>query len=562
MHVWVSWIVVVLGLLSSAVRAAPRGDCAIELVNVTSRSGIDFQHTDGGSGRQYLVELVVGGLALFDYDGDGWIDIYLLNGAPRQGTVTGELPRNALYRNNGDGTYKDVTAQAGVGDTGHGLGVTVGDYDNDGDADLYVNNYGPNVLYRNNGDGTFRDVTPQAGVGCGDKVGAGACFLDIDSDGDLDLYVAHYVDFSFARHEARSTRSFPYPPGPKDYPPVPDTLFRNNGDGTFDDVSVAAGITSVAGPGMGTICLNYDQDQDTDIFVCNDGAANFLFRNDGTGRFEEVALLAGVAYDGRGEANGSMGVDCGDFDTDGRLDLFMTDYTSEMPVLYRNLGRGLFEDAANSARAGAAVFPHTNWGTGLIDFDNDGDRDLFVANGHFLRNIKDINDSTSYRVRNCLLMNTNDSRFVDVSNRCGDGLAVVESSRGVAFDDLDNDGDVDAVVLNANAAPTILENRSATENRWLQIRLRGSKNNRDGVGSRVQVVAGDLVQIAEVHSGRGYQSHFGTRLHFGLATQPRVDRVEVFWLGGGVEVFRDVPLNQLIVLTEGAGEKASSGGTE
>jgi hypothetical protein len=547
---WISWSMFFLGLAPAYAPAAPQGACPIRLVDVTAESGMEFHHTDGGSGQEYIVEHVVGGLALFDYDGDGLIDIYLLNGAPLKGTEVSAIPRNRLYRNAGNWTFIDVTDRAAVGDTGYGLGVTAGDYDEDGDPDLYVNNFGPNVMYRNNGDGTFGDVTDRAGVACGNKVGAGTCFLDVDRDGDLDLYAANYVDFTYQNHAFRMLSGHRYS-DPTDYRPVPDDLFVNNGDGTFTDVSDASGIGSVAGTGMGMVCFDYDSDGDTDVFVCNDLAANYLFQNDGSGRFEEQGLLAGVAYNFEGHENGSMGVDCGDYDNDGRLDLFMTDFQDEMPVLYRNLGHGFFEDATGDARVGNGAAPHVNWGTSLVDFDHDGDRDLFIACGHFMRTIREVDDRTDYRVRNILLMNTGDGKFVDVSGHCGSGLAPVESSKGAGFDDMDNDGDVDAVVLNANARPTLLRNDSETGNHWLQVRLRGVSSNRDGVGASVRVVAGRLNQVAEVHSGRGYQSHYGTRLQFGLGERDRVDRIEVRWVGGGVDVFTDLGVDRLVVLTEG-----------
>jgi hypothetical protein len=545
-----SWILI-LALAPAYAPATTPGACPIQLVDVTAESGITFRHTDGGSGQQYIVESIVAGLALLDYDGDGLIDIYFLNGAPLKGTVVETRPRNAMYRNNGDWTFTDVTDAAHVGHTGYGLGVAAGDYDNDGDQDLYVNNFGPNVLYRNNGDGTFSDVTDQAGVASGDKVGAGVCFLDMDSDCDLDLYAANYVDFTYENHVSTMLGRYRYS-DPKDYRAVPDSLFRNNGDGTFTEVSVTSGVSSVAGTSMGLVSFDYDDDGDADVFVCNDVAANFLFQNDGSGRFEEQGLLAGLAYNFEGRENASMGADCGDFDNDGRLDLFMTDYTDEMPVLYHNLGHGFFEDAASDANVGSRAFPHVNWGTGLIDFDNDGNRDIFIAGGHVMDNIRHIDDRTAYRVRNILLMNTGDARFVDVTDRCGNGLDPIECSKGTAFDDLDNDGDIDAVVLNANAQPTLLRNQSETDHHWLQVRLRGVKGNRDGVGARVRVIAGDLAQVAEVHSGRGYQSHYGTRLSFGLGEYDHVDLIEVRWLGGGVDVYRDLPTDRLVVLTAGA----------
>ncbi len=542
-----------LTLLATSSRAQPVAPCPIQLVDVTAVSGITFRHHDGGSGEGYIVEGVTAGLATFDYDNDGLIDIYFLSGAPLQGTVIDPPPRAALYRNNGDWTFTDVTDEAGVASRGHGLGVTVGDYDNDGDQDLYVSNFGPNVLYRNNGDRTFTDVTDEAGVGRGDKVGAGASFLDVDDDGDLDLYVGNYVNFTYANHVPIVVKGHKYKAGPQYYRPAADMLFRNNGNGTFTDVSEPSGIASVAGPSMATIAFDYDDDGDTDIFVCNDLAPNFLFQNDGQGKFKEVAVLAGVAYDFNGKANSNMGVDCADYDNDGRLDLFTTDYQSEMPILYRNLGRGLFEDATSAARIPGELFAHVHWGTGFIDFDNDGDRDLFVACGHFDQ-IERIDDKTAFKAPNYLLVNTGDGKFRDVSKQAGSGLAVVESSRGAAFDDLDNDGDIDAVVLNSGALPTILRNESKTGHHWLELKLQGKRHNFDGVGARVRVFSGDKVQLAEAIAGRSYQGHFGTRLHFGLGAHDRVDKIEVRWLGKTIETFPGVAAEQVVVLKEGTGQ--------
>ncbi|MBI2479100.1 MAG: CRTAC1 family protein [Planctomycetia bacterium] len=532
---------------------------AIQLVDASADAGIEFLHTDGDSGEQYLFELMTAGLALFDYDGDDLLDIYLLNGAPQQGAGGEKRPVNALYHNNGDWTFTDVTVQAGVGDIGQGLGVAVADYDNDGAPDLYVSNFGPNVLYHNNGDGSFTDITAESLVGCGNLFSAGVAFLDFDNDGALDLYVAQYISFSQERHTQVAAKSYPYPPTPRDYEPVPDVLFRNEGDGRFTDVSESSGISSVAGPSMGIICFDHDVDGDTDVVVCNDGTANFLFQNDGLGRFKEVGLLSGTAFNFRGDANGSMGIDCGDYDNDGRMDLFITGYTGELPVLYRNLGAGAFQDVTHVTGAGTAVFPHTNWGTGLVDFDNDGDRDLFIANGHFLKNVRAIEDRTDYRLRNTLLMNKGQA-FVDVSKHAGNGLEVLESSRGAGFDDLDNDGKTDIVVLNANARPTIMRNESVTTQGWIQLELCGTASNRDGVGAKVRVVCGDFVQVCEQHSGRGYQSHYGTRLQFGLGNESNVDQVGILWPSGKEEVFRDILRNQRQTLTEGTGRPVAVGG--
>jgi enediyne biosynthesis protein E4 len=525
----------------------------IALRDVSSETGITFRHTDGGSGERYIVESVAAGLALFDYDGDGYVDIYFLNGGELEGTEFTSRPTNALYRNEGNWQFTDVTEEAGVADRGHGLGVATADYDNDGDQDLYVNNYGPNVLYENNDDGTFTDVTERAGVANGNKVGAGTCFLDIDADGDLDLYVSNYVDFTYENHVPCSIDGIAVYAGPCDYRAVPDTLYRNNGDGTFTDVSAESGIGQHAGTGMGTVACDYDRDGDTDLFICNDIRRNFLFENSGAGVFEEVGLLTGAAYNSYGMENASMGVDCGDYNNDGWLDFFMTSYQGELPVLYKNLGGGL-EDVTLTTGAGLGAFPHVNWGNGLVDFDNDGDRDLFVACGHLQDNIEQYDDTSVYHARNLLLMNMGAEKFVDVSDRAGDGLKVALSSRGVGFDDLDNDGDLDVVVLNSRREPTVLRNDSPGDNHWVQICLQGTSTNRDGIGARVQVVAGNLVQVDEVHSGRGYQSDYGRCLHFGLGDHDHVDRVEVSWIGGGTDTIENVPADRRVMIAEGSGE--------
>ena len=521
----------------------------IHLRDVTRQTGISFRHTDGSSGRRYIVETVTAGLALFDYNGDGRIDVYFLNGAPLAGTKVERPPCNALYRNEGGWKFTDVTDEAGLGDTGFGLGVAVADYDNDGDPDVYVNNFGPNVLYRNNGDGTFTDVTERAGVGCGNKMGAGVCFLDADQDGDLDLYCANYVRFTYENHVSTVVDGFPQYTGPKDYDPEPDTFYRNNGDGTFTDASVESGIAAHAGTGMGTVCADYDNDGDTDVVVLNDVRGNFLFQNDGTGKFEEVGLFTAFAFNADGMELGSMGIDCGDYDNDGWLDLFYTSYSAELPALHRNT-EGLFEDVTRATGAGIDACPHVNWGTGFVDFNNDGHRDLFIACGHLQDNVHLYDDTTAYRVRNLLFLNTGRGKFVNVSLAAGDGLLPKRSSRGAAFDDLDGDGDVDAVILNSREEPTLLRNESENGNHWLQIRLRGTSGNRDGVGARVKVTAGNLVQVDEVHSGRGYQSHYGTRLHFGLGDHAHVDSIEVRWLGGGKDLVERVDADQLLTITE------------
>jgi hypothetical protein len=525
---------------TTVVKADPGPPGWVNFTDVTADSGISFVHTDGGGGTRFIVQTVVAGLATFDYDGDGLMDIYLLNSAPNPGATFATPPRNALYRNNGDWTYTDVTEEAGVGDTGYGLGVTAGDFDADGDLDLYVNNFGPNVFYQNNGDGTFTDITEASQTGC-DLCGAGVAFFDADGDGLLDLYVANYVDFAYDRNITESIGDRVYSAGPASYRPLPDRLFRNLGDATFADISEASGIAAHPGPSMGIVCADLDDDGDTDVFVAGDNAPNQLFRNDGQGRFTEVAFQAGVAFDLQGKSNGSMGVVCGDYNGDGRLDLFVTTFSGELAVLYRNDGGGFFTDVSRPSLAGASTFPHVKWGTTLSDFDHDGDLDLFIACGHFWRDARYVDSRTDTKVPNAMLENLGNGTFRDRSSESGTGMGIVASSKGAVFDDLDNDGDLDAVILNANDPPTLLRNDLQSAPKSVQIALRAAGTNREAVGARVTLHTDQGRQIAEVHRGSGYQSHGGNRLHFGLGKSEKVRQIEVRWPAGGVKTYEGLP---------------------
>lgn len=546
---------ILLGFLLISWNGHAQAPCPIQLRDVTRQTGIHFIHTDGSSGRRYIVETVASGLALFDYNGDGKTDIYFLNGQPLPGSKA-PAARNALYRNEGNWQFTDVTESAGVGGAGYGLGVCVGDYNNDGAPDLYVNNFGRNVLYRNNGNGTFTDVTRPAGLELDHHVGAGACFLDMDGDGDLDLFVANYVAFTFDKHHISYMSGFPAYVGPLNYPPTANVLYRNNGDGTFTDVSIPSGIAAHLGSGMGMICADYDNDGDTDIIVGNDLRANFVFQNDGQGRFKEVGAEVGLAYDALGNVQGTMAVECADWNHDGWLDFFMTAYHRQIATLYQNHGGVFFEDVSRQTGAGSGSYPNVTWGTSMADFDNDGHRDLFIACGHLIDNVEQFDDTTSYLARNILLRNTGQGKFVNVSDQAGDGLLPKLSSRGAGFDDLDNDGRIDVVILNSRREPTILRNVSSPTQHWIQVQLRGTKTNRDGIGARVTVTAGGLTQIDEVHSGRSYQSDFGKRLYFGLGSRSRVDQIQVKWIGGGVDVVRDEDVDRLVTIVEGNGVTA------
>ena len=543
-----------LAALLVFVPATARGAEPIVLHDVTAEAGVRFEHTDGSSGRMYVVETVTAGLALFDYDGDGDEDIYFVNGAPLTGTVVDQAPRNKLYRNDGNWRFTDVTSESKLGDTGYGMGVVAGDYDNDGDLDLYLSNYGPNVMYRNNGDGTFTDVTAETGTANGDLMGAGVVFLDMDSDGDLDLYASSYLLATDENHVEVLVDGVAIHPGPRQYPPAPDTLYRNNGNGTFTDVSAASGLADLVSSGMGVVAADFDHDGDTDIFVCNDRAANYLLQNDGRGRFTEVGLMAGVAYDHFAAEEGSMGVTCADYNNDGLLDLFVTSYQGETTTLYENRGDGLFDDVTRRTGAGTGTYPLVTWGNAVADFDHDGDRDIFMVGGHMGAGIARFDDRADYEQSPVLLRNDGSGRFEDVSAEGGAALQVRRASRGAAFDDLDDDGDLDVVILNTRSAATVLRNDTVSQGHWLRVRLRGVKTNGYGVGARVTLTAGDLTLVDEVHAGSGYQSHYGLTLHFGLGPRQRVDRIEVRWLGGGVEVFEGVEVDRVVTLTEGAGK--------
>ncbi len=542
--------VMILLIMIFSIGAISGATQTIVLTDVTSSTGIDFVHTDGGSGQRYVVETVSAGLALFDYDNDNDIDVYLLNGAPLKGSKQTDIPRNALYRNDGDLRFTDVTKESGLGDTGYGLGVAVADYDGDGNLDVYLNNHGSNALYRNSGKGLFHNVTKKSGVSGKDVTGAGVCFLDMDADGDLDLYVANYFQFDYNTIQRQLNKGVPVYPNPRYYDPVADILYRNNGDGTFTDVSEESGISKHSGWGMGIVCADYDRDGDTDVFVGNDVAENYLFQNDGSGKFQEVALLSGTAYDLNGDEQGSMGVDCGDFNNDGLLDFYVTSYQNQLSTLYQNTGDGFFEDVTMLTGAGSGTFHQVTWGNGFVDFDNDGDKDIYIACGHLQDNIALIDDTTQYLASNVLLENYGKNKYKEVASSIGESNGVKKSSRGAAFDDLDNDGDTDAEILNSRSAPTILRNDSVNHNSWIQINLKGLKKNVQGIGARVKVVTGNLIQEDEVHSGRGYQSHYGTRLSFGLGNAKLVNSIEVNWIGGGKNVISDVEVNKMITIEQ------------
>jgi hypothetical protein len=545
--------------------------------DVTAAAGLSKALNVSGNpaNKQFLLEEMGGGVALFDYDHDGWLDIFLVNGSSFDPGVRDSKPTSFLFHNNRDGTFTDVTRQAGLTHSGWGQGCCVGDFDNDGFDDLFVSYFGRNVLYRNNGDGTFTDVTERAGVGGpAHQWGAGCCFLDFDRDGHLDLFVASYVTFDPER--APRPGDSPYcryneiavPCGPFGYAGGTNLLYRNRGDGTFEDVSERSGIARPRGSstmvfvgsnwrptgsyGMGAAAADLDNDGWPDIYVACDTAPSQLYRNNRDGTFREVAIPAGCAFDEGGAALAGMGVSVGDFDADGLLDIVRTNFSEQVTTLYRNYGAGAFEVA--SFRAGLGVNrKYVGFGVNFCDVDNDGWKDIFIANGHVYSQLDGRKLHISYRQPKLLYRNTGDGRFVDVSASAGTAVTTPNLGRGCAVGDLDNDGAVDIVINNLDGPPTVLRNDGGNGQNSILIKCVGSKSNRSAIGTRVRVTAGARAQIDEVMSGSSYYSQSDLRLHFGLGRSAVVELVELAWPSGLKETVRDLPANHLIVIEEAKG---------
>ena len=527
--------------------------------DVTEEMGVDFRHVNGFSAERRLVETVGSGGALFDYDNDGAPDLYLVQGNslenvrmdvsshPLSASTAPSTPTNRLYRND-NGIFTDVTETANVGDTGYGLGAVTADYDGDGYRDIYVTNLGANVLYRNNGDGTFTDVTVEANVGC-PLLSASAAFADIDRDGDLDLYVCNYVEYALETDiPCYYQNRFRIYCGPNEYHGIADVLYRNNGDGTFTDITEAAGVYEPTTRGLGVVFTDVNGDGWLDIYVANDMSPNTLFMNQGDGTFREEGVLRGVAYNGDGIANGSMGIDAGDYDNDGDIDLWVTNFSLEANCLMQNDGDGYFDDVTFDTGLADASFYSLGFGTRFIDFDNDGWLDLLVGNGHIWDNVKQIDAKMRY-AQPVQLFHNQRGTFTEITTEAGlnETHYVV---RGMLFGDIDNDGDTDVVLCQSNRPAVILRNEIGNKNAWLTVKLVGPGGNIDAIGAQVKLeTATNLTLLREVICGASYLSGNDTRISFGLGDTSRIERLQIRWPDGTIQHFDEIPIRQPITLT-------------
>ena len=527
-----------------------RADPAVPFSDRTRALGIDFRHQRGASAQKHLVETMGSGCALLDYDGDGRLDVLLINGG-RTPDSPPFVPRaHALYRNRGGARLEEVTREAGLDlPAGYGMGVAVSDYDNDGDPDLYLTHFGPNRLYRNNGDGTFSDVTGRAGV-AGAEWSTGAAFFDYDRDGAPDLYVVNYLDATFERNppcEMKGIRAYCHP---RHFAGVPDRLYRNLGDGRFGEVSRSSGILNPEGKGLGVLAADFDGDGWVDLYVANDSVRNVLLRNKGDGTFSDVTLLSGTGYNSQAQAEAGMGVDAADYDGDSLLDIFVTNYDLETNALYRYQGNWLFGD--ERWRSGLARKDRflLGFGAGFLDFDNDGDRDLLVVNGHVVDNIERIQPDLSHPQPDQLFENRG-GRFVEHGPFYRWSSRQPRVGRGAALGDIDNDGDIDVLISNCGAEPTLLINRVGARRNWIQLRLTGTDSSRDAVGTRLTLTTAEGEQSDQITGGGSYLSASDLRAHFGLGEAARVEEIRIRWPSGKEEVLKDIPANRILHVTEG-----------
>jgi enediyne biosynthesis protein E4 len=527
------------------------------LVDITDSTGIRFEHLSSPT-QKYIVESMSGGVALIDYDGDGWLDIYFTNAPSVSMALEGKKARSALYRNNHNGTFTDITDKAGVGYPCWAMGAAIGDYNNDGHPDIIVSCFGGVVLYRNNGDATFTDVTKVVGLDKDTGWATGVTFGDYDGDGNSDLFVSHYVDFDmhdlplFGSRKTCQYHDIAVQCGPRGLKGYPDTLFRNNGDGTFTEVAKPAGVDDAKRFfGLGAVWSDFDNDGKLDLFVANDGEPNYLYHNEGNGHFKEIGFDAGVAVSEDGVEQANMGVALGDYLNNGRMNIVVTHFSDEYATLYRNDGALNFSDVSHSAGIALSTVPFVGWGDAFLDLDNSGWLDIILANGHVYPQVDDSKLGTAYREPKLVFRNQRDGTFKDVTAQTGSAASAPQVSRGLAVGDLFNTGRFNVVIENLTSAPMILEAKSNPAHHWVSFDLEGSPANRLALNARIRVTSGKSQQFAEVRSGGSYLSQSDLRLHFGLADAARIDKVEVLWPNGTTQVFEGVAVDRFYHLKQG-----------
>lgn len=529
-----------------------------QLEDVTEKSGIQFAHSSSPESR-YIIESMSGGVLLLDYDRDGWLDIYFTNAPTVEQALRGERPSGALYRNNHDGTFTDVTEKAGIGKPCFAMGGAVGDYENDGWPDIYVTCFGGNVLYHNNGNGTFADVTEKAGVRDG-RWSTGAAFGDFDGDGFVDLMVANYVDLDLHRLPAFGSGAnckymgLDVQCGPRGLKGSGDSLFHNNGDGTFTDVSKRAGVEDPKNYyGMGVIWADFNNTGRPDIFMANDSSAGYLYRNDGNGKFTEIGLESGTALGEDGHEQAGMGVTVGDYLHTGRPSLLVTTFAADNSPLYRNDGRWDFQEVSYATGVGLPSVPWVKWGDAFVDLDNDGWLDLFTVTGHVYPQMDSLTSGVRYPEPKLLQLNLGDGNFCDASQQAGPALQEPRVARGLAVGDLFNDGNMDLVVENLVGSPTILRNHGILGRHWVSFELAGTKSNRLALGARLKIVAGGMTQTEEIHSGGSYLSQNDIRVHFGLDKATEIESLEIRWPSGKLETIKHLKADNFYSVLEGQG---------
>jgi hypothetical protein len=556
---------VAAGALAAQTWAAQASPLTFSFRNIAREAGLTAITIFGGTEtNKYLLETTGCGVAALDYDDDGWLDVFVVNGTVLEGFPRGDAPTNHLYRNQHDGTFRDVTAAAGLTESGWGQGACSGDYDNDGHDDLFVTYWGQNHLYRNRGNGTFEDVTVSAGLGnAKPRWGAGCAFLDFDRDGRLDVFAANYIDFDLASAPVPESglcryKGLPVACGPPGLPGGKNVLYRNTGKGTFEDVSERAGITRASGTyALGVSTLDFNDDGWVDLYVANDSNPSALYLNNRDGTFKDVGVSAGCAYSQDGKPQAGMGVAAGDYDRNGTIDLFKTNFAGDTSTLYANDGKGLCEDRTFAAGIGLNT-RWLGWGVSFVDLDNDGWLDLFLVNGHVYPEVERLKTEGTYKQRKVVYRNLGNGRFEDVSTRLGEPVTTPAAGRGAAFADFDNDGDIDVIVNNMNAPPDFFKLDLRPGAHWTTLKLVGTRSNRSAIGARVRLFAADGMQVQEVRGGGSYYSQNDLRVHFGLGQTARIDRVEIRWPNGRHEQWKAVAIDRIVTLEEGTGAEVPS----